>query len=362
MTADEPSHEGAAQEPRPTASAYAAAGVDLDAADAAVRRMAPHLARTATEAVLPDRAGGYGGLYALPGGAGGSRPVLVSSTDGVGTKLELARALGSLRTVGVDLVAMVVDDLVCTGARPLFLQDYLAVGAVDPDEVEDLVAGVADGCEQAGCALLGGELAEHPGVMAPGQVDLAGFGVGIVEEGAILGPHRVQEGDAIVALASSGPHSNGYSLIRRVVEGADLHAEHPALGESLGAALLRPTRVYAQDCLALLAATPVHALAHVTGGGIPGNLPRVLPAGLGAVVRTETFPVPPVLGVLRDLGDLDPEELWQVFNMGAGMLAVVPDPDQALAVLGERGVPAWHCGEVTVGEGVALTGRDSSSP
>ncbi len=334
---------------------YAAAGVDLDAADEAVRRLGPHLARTADEAVLPDLSGGYGGLYALPAGAGGSRPVLVSSTDGVGTKLELARAHGSLRTVGIDLVAMVVDDLVCAGARPLFFQDYLAVGRLDPAQVEEVVAGIADGCEAAGCALLGGEIAEHPGVMAPGQVDLAGFGVGIVDADEILGPQRVEEGDALVALASSGPHSNGYSLIRRLVDATDLEAHHPVLGEPLGAALLRPTRLYAPDCLALAAATPVHALAHVTGGGIPGNLPRILPEGLGAVVRTETFAVPEVFGVLQRLGAIAEEELWRVFNMGAGMLAVVPDPEQALALLAERGVHAWHCGEVVTGEGVTLT-------
>lgn len=334
---------------------YAAAGVDLDAADEAVARIQPHLARTHGSGVLDSAlTGGYGGLYALPRGGGRKRPVLVTSCDGVGTKLELARALGRLDTIGVDLVAMVVDDLVCAGAEPLMFNDYLAVGRLDPDEVEAVVAGIADGCEQAGCALVGGEIAEHPGVLAAGQFDVAGFGVGLVDADAVLGPHRVEVGDAIVAMASSGPHSNGYSLIRRVVEGADLADDHGLLVHSLGDALLRPTRIYAPDCLALVGAAEVHALCHVTGGGVPGNLPRVLPEGTGAVVRTASGEQPGVFGVLRRLGGIDDAEMWRVFNMGIGMLAVVADGEQACRVLSERGVDAWQCGEVVAGEGVHL--------
>lgn len=335
---------------------YRAAGVDLDAADEAVARIRPHLERTHAGGGVLDSAltGGYGGLYALPRGGGRKKPVLVTATDGVGTKLELARALGRLDTVGIDLVAMVVDDLACAGAEPLVFNDYLSVGRLDPGEVEQVVAGVADGCEQAGCALVGGEIAEHPGVLAPGQLDVAGFGVGLVDADAVLGPPRVRPGDQIVAMASSGPHSNGYSLIRRVTEGVDLTGDHGLLVQSLGEALLRPTRIYAPDCLALAARTEVHALCHVTGGGVPGNLPRVLPDGCGAVVRTGTGEVPQVFGVLQQLGSIDDAEMWRVFNMGMGMLAVVADAEQACAVLRDRGVDAWQCGEVVAGEGVEL--------
>ncbi len=333
---------------------YKAAGVDLDAADDAVQRIKPHLERTHHGGGVLDSAltGGYGGLYALPKGGGRKKPVLVTSTDGAGTKVELARELGRLDTVGVDLVAMVVNDLVCTGAEPLVFNDHLVVGRVDPDEVERIVKGVADGCEQAGCALTGGEIAEHPGSLEAGQFDLAGFGVGLVDSDDVLGPHRVQPGDAIVALASSGPHSNGYSLIRRVTAGVDLADDHGLLVHSLGEALLRPTRIYAPDCLALAGAADVHALCHVTGGGVPGNLPRVLPEGCGAVVRTATSELPQVFRVLQRLGGIDDAEMWRVFNMGIGMLAIVGDAEAACAVLRDRGVDAWHCGEVVAGDGV----------
>jgi phosphoribosylformylglycinamidine cyclo-ligase len=334
---------------------YRAAGVDLDAADEAVGRIQPHLQRTHTAQVLDSAlTGGYGGLYRLAAGGSRAKPVLVTSTDGVGTKVELARALGRLDTVGVDLVAMVGNDLVCAGAEPLVFNDHLVVGRLVPDEVERIVAGVADGCERAGCALTGGEVAEHPGSLAPGQFDLAGFGVGVVDADAMLGPARVRAGDAIVALASSGPHSNGYSLIRRATADVDLGADHGLVTQSLGEALLRPTRVYASDCLALAAATDVHALCHVTGGGVPGNLSRVLPAGCGAVVRTATAAVPEVFRVLQRLGGVDEAEMWRVFNMGMGMLAIVADAEQACAALADRGVDAWACGEVVAGQGVQL--------
>jgi phosphoribosylformylglycinamidine cyclo-ligase len=330
---------------------YAAAGVDLAAADEAVARIAPHVARTARPEVVGGL-GGFGGLFALDP-ARYRAPLLVSATDGVGTKLELARALGRHDTVGLDLVAMVVDDLVVPGAEPLFFLDYLAVERLDPAHVERVVAGIAEGCALAGCALVGGETAEHPGVLPAGGYDVAGFGVGIVERDALLGPGRVRPGDAVVALASTGLHSNGYSLARRVVDGLDLAASH-GLDEPLGDALLRPTRIYAPDCLALAAEVEVHALCHVTGGGIPGNLPRVLPDGLGAVVDTATFAVPPVVRLLQRLGGVAEAELWRTFNMGAGMLAVVPDPAPALDLLAARGVPAWTCGRVREGGDVEL--------
>ena len=337
----------------PPGLTYAAAGVDPDAADQAVARIAPHAARTARPEVLGG-IGGFGGLFALDI-ARYRAPVLVTATDGVGTKLELARALGRHRSVGLDLVAMVVDDLVVLGAEPLLFLDYLAVERLDPDHVEQVVAGIADGCALAGCALVGGETAEHPGVLPAGAYDVAGFGVGVVERDALLGPGRVRPGDTVVAMASTGAHSNGYSLARRIVAGLDL-AEHHGLDQPLGAALLVPTRIYAPDCLALIAEVEVHALCHVTGGGIPGNLPRVLPEGLGAVIDTAGFAVPPVLRLLQRLGGVAEAEMWRTFNMGAGMLAVSPEPDAALALLAARGVRAWPCGQVVEAEGVTLAG------
>lgn len=336
---------------------YADAGVDLAAADEAVALIAPHVERTRRSEVLGGL-GGFGGMVAFPTDRF-TAPVLVSATDGVGTKVELGRRLGRLRGLGVDLVAMVVDDLVCSGAEPLFFLDYLAVEKLDPAQVEELVAGIADGCVLAGCALVGGETAEHPGVLPAGSFDLAGFGVGVVERAALLGPQRVAEGDALVALASNGLHANGYSLARRIVDDLDLDLHQPQgpVVEPLVDALLRPTRIYAPDCLALGEETEVQVLCHVTGGGVPGNLPRVLPEGLGAVVDVATVPVPPVIELLCDLGQVAPEERWRTFNMGIGMLAVVADPEPAVALLAERGVDAWTCGEVVAGEGVTLAGR-----
>jgi phosphoribosylformylglycinamidine cyclo-ligase len=331
---------------------YEAAGVSLDAADASVERLKPHVARTARPEVLGG-IGGFGGLFELDLSRW-RRPVLVSGTDGVGTKIELARKLGRHDTVGIDLVAMVVDDIVVTGAEPLFFLDYVAVGRLDAEHLEQVVAGIAEGCVQAGCALVGGETAEHPGVMPSDQYDLAGFGVGVVERDRMLGPERVRPGDAVVAMASSGPHSNGYSLARRIVDGLDLTADHGLGGRSLGEALLEPTRIYTKDCLELAARTHVHALCHVTGGGIPGNLPRVLPPGLGAVVDASTFEVPRVFRLLQEHGGVAEDEMWRVFNMGAGMLAVVPDGRAAVDLLSARGVDAWLCGEVDEHEGVRL--------
>ncbi|MGH8903524.1 MAG: phosphoribosylformylglycinamidine cyclo-ligase [Egibacteraceae bacterium] len=328
---------------------YEAAGVSLAAADEVVERIRPYVARTARPEVLGD-VGGFSGLFQLDPDRWRA-PVLVSATDGVGTKLELARVLGRHDTIGIDLVAMVVDDLVCAGAEPLFFLDYVAVGRLDPAHVEQIVAGVASGCVQAGCALVGGETAEHPGVLAAGQYDLAGFGVGIVDRAALLGPARVRAGDALVAMASSGLHANGFSLARWIVEGRDLTAEH-GLGEPLGDALLRPTRIYAPDCLALIGACDVHALCHVTGGGIAGNLVRVLPAGLGAAVDRASWEVPPVFRLLQRWGDVDDAECWRVFNQGVGMVAVVADGDGAVEALRGRGVDAWVCGEVVEGDGV----------
>ena len=329
---------------------YASAGVDLDAAQESVRRITPALAGTRGPHVL-DGGGGFAGLFALP--PHWREPVLVSSTDGVGTKLELARRLGRLEGVGQDLVAMVVDDLVVAGAQPLFLLDYLAVGHLRPEVVQTVVTSVARACAAVDCALLGGETAEHPGVMEPDALDLAGFAVGVVERDAVLGADRVREGDAVVAMASNGAHSNGYSLVRQVVEGVDLDVAH-GLAEPLGEALLRPTALYTPVCRALLDDIDVHAFAHVTGGGVVENLRRVLPDGLGATVDAASFPVPPVLRLLQRLGPVPADDMWRTFNMGAGMLAVVTDTEATLTLLAERGVRAWQCGRVESGAGVRL--------
>ena len=336
------------------ANTYAGAGVDLDAADEVVDRIKPHVARTSRAEVL-EGIGGFGGLFALPTRRW-NQPVLVSATDGVGTKLELARQLGRHDTVGIDLVAMVVDDIVVSGAEPLFFLDYIAVGRVDPVHVEQIVTGIADGCLEAGCALVGGETAEHPGVMPSDQYDLAGFGVGVVDRGEMLGAHRVNAGDAVVAMASTGLHSNGYSLARRIVSDLNLSGEHGLRGQTLGQALLRPTRIYTRPCLALAAKGAVNALCHVTGGGIEGNLGRVLPDGLGAVIDTMTFAPPDVFTVLQRHGQVEAAEMWRTFNMGAGMLAVVADGPQAVAILRAEGVDAWQCGTVDDSGSVRLRG------
>lgn len=332
---------------------YSDAGVDLEAADRSVELISEVVGRTRRPEVLGS-IGGFGGLFALDT-AKYREPVLVSGTDGVGTKVDLARRLGRVDTVGIDLVAMVVDDLVVTGAEPLFFNDYISIGKLDPERVADVVRGIADGCVQAGCALVGGETAEHPGLLGPDEFDLAGFGVGVVERDEVLGSHRVVEGDVLVGMASSGIHSNGYSLVRRIVDGLDLAASH-GLHRPLGDVLLEPTRIYALDCLALIDDVEVHALCHVTGGGLPGNLPRVLPDDLGARIDTASWDWPAIFSWLAELGPVATDEMWRTFNCGVGMVAVVP-PAQAgtaVAFLDARGVDAWVMGEVVADPGVRL--------
>jgi phosphoribosylformylglycinamidine cyclo-ligase len=335
---------------------YADAGVDLAAADRSVELLSGVLERATRPEVLGG-IGGFGGLFRFDAHRY-DEPVLVSSTDGVGTKVDLARQLGVLDTVGRDLVAMVVDDLVVPGAEPLFFNDYVSVGSLDPGRVAALVRGIAEGCAEANCALIGGETAEHPGLLGDDEFDLAGFGVGVVEKDAILGSHRVQDGDVLVALPSSGPHSNGYSLIRRIVRGLDLQAAHAAdEGEPrpLGEALLEPTRIHTPDCLALRDHLDVHAFCHVTGGGLPGNLPRILPPGLGATVDTATWRWPAVFRWLQRAGPVDDAEMWRTFNCGVGMVAVLSPAqvDDALTLLADRGTDAWVLGAVH-GLGVAV--------
>jgi phosphoribosylformylglycinamidine cyclo-ligase len=336
---------------------YAETGVDIDAGERAVELMKAAVARTNRPEVVGGL-GGFAGLFRLDLKRYRD-PLLASSTDGVGTKLAIAQALDRHDTVGEDLVAMVVDDLVVCGAEPLFVQDYVAVARVVPEQVAAIVGGIARGCEKAGAALVGGETAEHGDLMEPGTYDLAATAVGVVEADAVLGPERVRPGDAVVALASSGLHSNGYSLVRRIVAGMSLEDRH-GLDRPLGEELLEPTRIYARDCLALLDAVEVHAFAHVTGGGLAGNLARVLPADADAVLDRGTWSVPPVMTLLAERGPVEQAELERTVNMGVGMVAVVPRDaaDAAVRVLAVRGIAAWVAGEVVPGAGTAtLSGR-----
>ena len=344
----------------PDGLTYADAGVDLAAADRSVELLSDVVRRTHRAEVLGG-IGGFGGLFALDP-TRYREPVLVSSTDGVGTKVDLARRLGMHHTIGRDLVGMVVDDLVVCGAEPVLFNDYVSVGRLDPEMVASIVGGIADGCVEAGCALVGGETAEHPGLLGADEFDLAGFGLGIVERDRILGPERVEAGDVVVALASSGLHSNGYSLVRRIVGGMDLGGRH-GLSRPLGEILIEPTRVHAPDCLALLEAVEVHAFCHITGGGLPGNLPRILPDGLGVRVDAATWRWPEIFVWLQERGPVDPDQMWQTFNCGVGMAAVVQADavGRALELLADRDVEAWVMGEVvpevTNGGRVRISGR-----
>jgi phosphoribosylformylglycinamidine cyclo-ligase len=334
--------------------------VNIEAGDRAVTLMREAVARTAGPEVIGG-IGGFAGLFDASRLAAYRRPVLATATDGVGTKVVIAQRLGRYRTVGIDLVAMVVDDLVTCGAEPLFMTDYVVFGALVAERAAEVVRGVAQGCEQAGCALIGGETAEHPGHLGPDDFDLAGAATGVVEADELLGPARVRPGDAILAFASSGLHANGYSLVRRVIgdAGLALDAEPPELGKPLGEELLTPAAIYARDCLALAAGCEVHAFAHVTGGGLAANLARVLPAQTGAVVDRATWRPPAVFGLLAGHGGIGREEMERVFNMGVGMLAVIgaADAGRAVGLLRVRGVTAWVAGEVTSGaEGARLVG------
>ncbi|HEY7272170.1 MAG TPA: phosphoribosylformylglycinamidine cyclo-ligase, partial [Actinoplanes sp.] len=292
-------------------------------------------------------------------------PILASSTDGVGTKLVIAQQLDIHDTIGIDLVAMVVDDLVACGAEPLFLLDYIACGEVVPDKVAEIGAGIADGCRYAGCALLGGETAEHPGVLRPDEYDVSATGVGVVEESEILGRDRVEVGDAVIAMRSSGLHSNGYSLVRHVLLGAgrmrlDSVVDDFGTQRTLGEDLLTPTKIYAKDCLGLIEETEVRAFSHVTGGGIPGNLVRVLPDHVDAVVDRSTWRPQPIFDLIQAKGRIDDGEMEATFNMGVGMFAVVSaeDADRAMAYLTGRGVEAWQVGEIIEGTGaVQMVGQ-----
>lgn len=343
--------------PSPTSASgisYASAGVDIAAGDRAVEMFKP-LARKASRPEVRGGLGGFAGLFALRGGY--REPVLASSTDGVGTKLAVAQAMDKHDTVGLDLVAMVVDDLVVCGAEPLFLQDYIAVGRIVPERVSAIVAGIAEGCVIAGCALLGGETAEHPGLMAADHYDVSATGVGVVEADDLLGPDRVRPGDVVIAMGSSGLHSNGYSLARKVlleIDRMDLAGHVEEFGRTLGEELLEPTRIYAKDCLALAAETRVRTFCHVTGGGLAGNLGRVIPKGLVAEVDRGSWTPAPVFAMIAQRGRIDRAEMEKTFNMGVGMIAIVApeDTDRALAILTARHLNCWTLGAVTKGKDV----------
>ncbi len=348
---------------RKRSASYLDAGVSIEAGDRAVELLKSKVKQTRRPEVMGDL-GGFAGLFRLDTKKY-KNPILASSTDGVGTKLVIAQQLGIHDTVGIDLVAMVVDDLVACGAEPLFLLDYIATGEVVPDRVAEIGAGIADGCRYAGCALLGGETAEHPGVLRPDEYDISATGVGVVEESEILSSERVEVGDVVIAMRASGLHSNGFSLVRHVLLGAgrmrlDVVIEDFGRQRTLGEELLTPTKIYAQDCLKLIAEAEVRVFAHVTGGGIPGNLVRVLPEHVDAVVDRATWKPQPIFDLVQSKGRIEAPEMEATFNMGVGMFAIVSaeDADRALATLTGRGVDAWQAGEIIEGTGnVQLVGQ-----
>lgn len=332
---------------------YRQAGVDIEAGEAAVERI-KDLARSTARPEVLGGLGGFAGLFALNASAY-REPVLVAGCDGIGTKLKLAFDTGCHHTVGIDCVAMCVNDILTQGAEPLFFLDYLAAGRLDPEQVGQVVAGMADGCRQAGCALLGGEMAEMPGFYLPGEYDIAGFAVGVVERNKIIDGSKIVAGDALIGLASSGLHSNGYSLVRKVLleqAGMSLDRTPSGLSVPLADELLKPTRIYVRAVLPLLKRYSIRGAAHITGGGLPGNLPRVLPEGMQAVIWERSWPIPPVFNLIRDLGPVRQDEMYRTFNMGVGFVLVAP-PEQAeeiIADLAKDNLPAWQIGEVEAGE------------
>ena len=338
--------------------AYAASGVDITAGYEAVRLMKEHVAKTQTDGVLSD-VGGFGGLFA-PDITGMEEPVLVSGTDGVGTKLKLAFLMDKHDTIGIDCVAMCVNDIICCGAKPLFFLDYIACGKNYPEKIAQIVKGVAEGCVQSGAALIGGETAEMPGFYDEDEYDLAGFAVGVVDKPKILDKSSVAAGDVIVALPSSGVHSNGFSLVRKVfdVEHADLNAPVEALdGQSLGETLLAPTKIYVKPVLALMEKVNVKAVAHITGGGFYENIPRSLPEGLTARIKRDDVRVLPIFDYLAETGGITDRDMFNTFNMGVGMICIIGADDvyEAISCLEEAGEDAYVLGEIVEGEeGVIL--------
>ena len=332
--------------------AYAAAGVDIEAGYQGVKMMNRYVQRTLTADVISDL-GGFGGLFSLDL-HGLEKPVLVSGTDGVGTKLKLAFLMDKHDTVGIDCVAMCVNDIICCGAKPLFFLDYIAIGKNIPEKVVSLVSGVSEGCVRAGCALIGGETAEHPGTMKPDDYDLAGFAVGVVDRDKILDKNKMQPGDMVIALPSSGLHSNGYSLVRKVfdVENADLGQYYGELGCALGEELLRPTKIYVRPVLAAIEAADIRGISHITGGGFYENIPRCIPDGLCAKIEKKALRIPPIFPLLSRMGGISERDMFNTFNMGTGMVLVAAkdSADKALAALHSLGQEAGVIGEIVLGE------------
>ena len=332
--------------------AYAAAGVDIEAGYQGVKMMNRYVQRTLTADVISDL-GGFGGLFSLDL-HGLERPVLVSGTDGVGTKQRIAQLMDRHSTVGIDCVAMCVNDIICCGAKPLFFLDYIAIGKNIPEKVVSLVSGVSEGCVRAGCALIGGETAEHPGTMKPDDYDLAGFAVGVVDRNKILDKNKMRPGDVVIALPSSGLHSNGYSLVRKVfdVENADLGQYYGELGCALGEELLRPTKIYVRPVLAAIEAADIRGISHITGGGFYENIPRCIPDGLCAKIEKKTLRIPPIFPLLSRMGGISERDMFNTFNMGTGMVLVAAkdSADKALAALHSLGQEAGVIGEIVLDE------------
>ena len=333
--------------------AYAAAGVDITAGYKSVELMKKHIRRTGVPGVCED-VGGFGGLFE-PDLGGMEKPVLVSGTDGVGTKLKIAFLMDKHDTVGIDCVAMCVNDIICCGAKPLFFLDYIACGKNVPERIEQIVKGVCEGCVQAGCALIGGETAEHPGLMPEDEYDLAGYSTGIVDKAKIIDNKTMRAGDVVIALPSSGVHSNGFSLVRRVfdMEHTDLKAPVAELdGRSLGEALLEPTKIYVKPVLALLEEVSVKGISHITGGGFYENIPRSIPDGLGARIEKDRIRVLPIFRLIAEKGGISERDMFNTYNMGVGMSVVVPaaEADKALQILRDQGVDAYLIGEIIKSE------------
>ena len=333
-------------------ASYAAAGVNIEAGYEGVRLMKKHVARTMIPGVVSD-IGGFGGLF-TPDITDMKTPTLVMGTDGVGTKQRIAQILDKHDTVGIDCVAMCVNDIVCCGAKPIAFLDYIAIGKNDPEKVATLVSGVAEGCVQSGCALIGGETAEHPGTMEPNDYDLAGFAVGIVDKEKVLDQNKMTAGDVVIALPSSGCHSNGYSLVRKVfdVENADLNQYYDELGTTLGEALLTPTIIYVKPVLAAIEAAEVHGVSHITGGGFYENIPRCIPDGLCAKIDKSAIKVSPIFNLLQRVGDIPERDMYNTYNMGVGMAVIVTKEtaDKAIEVLKAEGCDAYVIGEIIEGE------------
>ena len=329
---------------RSFSDSYREAGVNIEAGYEGVKLMRRHVARTMIPGVVSD-IGGFGGLFA-PDIKGMAEPVLVSGTDGVGTKIRIAQLLDKHDTIGIDCVAMCVNDIICCGAKPLFFLDYIAIGKNEPEKVASIVSGVAEGCVQSGCALIGGETAEHPGMMAAGDYDLAGFSVGIVDKPKVIDNSRMAPGDVILALPSSGIHSNGFSLVRKVfdVEHAALNRHVPELGRTLGEALLEPTVIYVKPVLRCMEAADVKGVSHITGGGFFENIPRCIPEGLGAKIDKAAVRTPAIFKMLQEQGNISEHDMFNTFNMGVGMTVVVPKEDA------DRAIAALDCGAYVVGE------------